>query len=842
MGTGERRSINEPDCLKSVVSQLCTKRVLVGSVSATALFFSMQSTAIAAEPASGATSTGVEEIIVTAQKREERLQDVPIAVTAIGQNTLQVNRVASVTDLNGLAPGLAVRANAGGLSAPAYTLRGAFATAAVAAQDRQISSYIDGVYVGGTRGAVFDLPDLERIEVLRGPQGTLFGRNATAGAVNVVTRDPSGNLHFRQEVTVGNLSQLRTRTTIESPQMGILSAYVTFVHDERRGDVRNLGAGTVFDRTSPVQNIVGRTTSPKWLGSKNANNVFAAVKLAPSDSFALTYKFDYSHNHFTPEARATLVLNPTDFVGGVLNAVVAAQPAGGGAFGPVPLFPDFKRPSAVNNAWTMPGFVKSSGHNVTMTWQATDSLSFKNVTAYRQAEALGISSIMGLDGLEYTPAAKAFFTAPRAFLGGASYAQALGANGGLPTGSYFAGYEGQSYGKYWQVSDELQANYQSELLTLTLGGIWFHSHELSSGVPGFAPNVAFTPTTSLLVPGNVQQTVQNTTSIAAYGQAEVHVNKKLDIVLGARLTSDRKFNDFTFGGAYNATQNMVSGATLTQNTYKKTKPSFNVGVNYKVTDDVLTYAKFSTAFLSGGSSGPLNFEPETVASWEAGLKSQWLDHRLIFNAALFLANYKHSQSAQSGTNVIVNGKSLSQYGVVVVDNGSVRAKGVELELSASPLTGLNLGGSFSYTKTTWLNPSPLLTSNGAHPAKPNGLPDFMGGVNAQYVTPPLFSDSTLLFRIDGIYQGKYRNSALSDFAITNPVLAPYTSTPARWIWNGRVALRDVPIGPLKGEIGIWGRNLSNNRDPIYTLIFGTIQANASYQQARTFGADFIVKY
>jgi iron complex outermembrane recepter protein len=797
-----------------------------------------------AQSASGEGS-GLEEIVVTAQKREQNLQDVPVAVTAISQASLQVNRVTNVMDLNGLAPGLSARQNAGSLGSPSYTMRGVFASASVPAQDRQISSYIDGVYVGGTRGSVFDLPDLERVEVLRGPQGTLFGRNATAGAVSIVTRDPGGEFKFRQEVTVGNLSQLRTRTTIDSPQMGILSAYVTYVHDERRGDVRNLGADTVFDRTSPVQNVVGRTVSPKWLGSKNAENIFVAVKLAPSDAFSLTYKFDYSNNQITPEARATLVINPNDFVGGALSAIYAAQTPGGGAFGPVPLHPDFKRPDATNNAWTMPGFVKSSGHNLTLKWQATDNLSIKNITSYRQTEALGITTIMGLSGLEYTAAAKAFFTAPQVFLGGASYAQALGADGNAPVGSYFAGYEGQGYGKYWQVSNELQANYQSDLLTLTVGGIWFHSHELSSAVPGFAANVAFTPVASLLTPGNVQETIQNTTSIAAYGQAEVHVTEQFDVVVGARITSDKKDNDFTFGGTYNAAQNTISGATLSRNPYKKTKPSFSVGLNYKVNDDVLTYAKFSTAFLSGGTAGPLSFEPETVSSWEAGLKSEWFDRRLRFNAALFLANYKHSQSAQSGTNVADPNdptKTLSQFGVVVIDNGSIRAKGVELEVSASPVTGLGLGATFSYTDTEWLSPSPLLTSNGLHPAAPNGIPAYTGAVNAQYVTPPLFGDATMLFRIDGIYQGKYRNSALLDNATTNPVFAPYEFTPARWIWNGRVALRDIPVGPLKGEIGLWGRNLANNRDPVYTLLFGTIQANASYQQARTLGADFIVSF
>jgi len=828
------------------------------SSSSFALVVAMLAPAFAGAPAQAQdadASSGVGEIIVTAQKREQRLQDVPVAVTAVGQEALQVNRVINVMDLNGLAPGLAARQNAGSLGSPSYTMRGVYASASVPAQDRQISSYIDGVYIGGTRGAVFDLPDLERVEVLRGPQGTLFGRNATAGAVSIITRDPSGELGFRQEVTVGNYSQLRTRTTVETPQMGIFSAYLTYVHDERRGDTRNLGAGTTFDRTASVTGI-GVTKSPKWLGSRNSENIFAALKLTPSDSFSITYKFDRARTDNTPEARAATVINSADFVGGLLAAVYAAQPAGGGSFGPVTLNTGNKRPKEVNNAWTMPGYVRSSGHNLTMNWQATDSLSFKNVASYREAKALGISTIFGLSGLQFSAGS----VLPYAQFAAISYLAGQGVNVADPAnaalvggtigafagnfapqvGRYFAAYEGQSYGKYWQVSDELQANYTSDFLTLTVGGIWFHSNELSSGVPNMAPNVAFTPVPSVLPLGNVQATRQVTTSIAAYAQGEFHITPQLDLVAGARITKDDKDNKFTFGGTYSTALGAVTGASVTRRTFKKTKPTFSVGLNYKVNDDVLVYGKFSTAYLSGGSAGPLSFKPETVASWEGGVKSEWLDRRLRFNLALYQATYKHSQAAQSGQNVFINGQSLGQYGVVVVDNGTIKAKGFELEVVAAPVEGLSIGGSFSLSDVDWKSPSVLITQG--RPIRPSGISKYMAAVNAQYVTQPLIGDATMLFRIDGNYSSKYASSPFTDLATKTPLLAPYNKVPARWIWNGRMALRDVPVGPLKGEIGLWGRNLTNNKDIIYSLIFGSISHNGSYQPARTWGVDFIVKY
>ncbi|MDG2003771.1 MAG: TonB-dependent receptor plug domain-containing protein, partial [Novosphingobium sp.] len=168
-------------------------------------------------------------IIVTAQKREQNVQDVPIAVTALGEDALVANRVTDITNLTGLAPGLMSRANAGALGSPNIVMRGVSASASQPSQDRQISIYLDGVYLGGQRGVIFDLPDVERIEVLRGPQGTLFGRNATAGAISVVTRDPKGEAGFTQSVTVGNYAQLRTRTTLDTPQFGPFSAFVTYV-------------------------------------------------------------------------------------------------------------------------------------------------------------------------------------------------------------------------------------------------------------------------------------------------------------------------------------------------------------------------------------------------------------------------------------------------------------------------------------------------------------------------------------------------------------------------------------------------------------------------------------
>jgi len=789
------------------------------------------------------------EIVVTAQKRAQNLQDVPVAVTAVGQNTLQANRVQSVMDLTGLAPGLVTRSNAGSLGSPSYSMRGVFATSSQPSSDRQISTYLDGVYIGATRGSVFDLPDVERIEVLRGPQGTLFGRNATAGAVSIVTRDPTGEFGVRQEVTVGNFDQFRSRTSIDLPAYGPLSAYVTYVHDQRRGDTRNLGAGTVFDRTSPFTSI-GATRSPKWLGSRNFENVFAALKFQPeSDVFSATYKFDYSDGDNTPEARVATAVNPNSLIGSMLLGVIAAQPPGGGRFGPVVLNPGDKRIKAVNNAWTQSGYQKTYGHNLTLQWRISDDISLKNITAYRHSEVYGPSTIAGLSGLEFTAGAVtpyarfAAISSVRGFLSLPAATQAaivgqIGAALSPMVGSYFAGYEGNSWGKSFQESNETQINYDSRWLTLTVGGLYYHSKEISSGLPGMAPNFAFAPTPSLLPLGNIQDSVSSTVSLAAYAQGELHLTEQLDLVLGGRITRDKKSGWLNSGGQFIGDRNgagFIANTVYTPWTFKKTKPTYSVGANYKVTPDILVYGKYSTAFLSGGAVGPLTFKPETVRSWEGGVKSDLLDRRLRVNLALWDATYKHSQSSQSGQNV-----GQPQLGVVVIDNGTLDANGFELEVVAAPRRDLTFGGSVGYTDAKLKNPNPVVAQGRGY--KLTGVPKWVGNLNAQYQTEPLYRDAYLFLRVDANYQGKFRSIPDPDVEINMPVFAPYEFTPSRWIVNARAAVRDLKLAGADAEVGLWARNLFDNKDAAYSLLFGDFEHNSSYQPARTFGVDLILQF
>lgn len=804
--------------------------------------------AIAQEPADGPM---LEEIIVTAQKREQSLQDVPIAVTALSEDALKANRVTDVTDLSGLAPGLTVRTAAGGSKLPQFIIRGAFSSGLVPGSDKQVSIYLDGVYLSSPRGSIFDLPDVQRIEVLRGPQGTLFGRNATAGAVSISTRDPSGEIGIRASATVGNFDHYRFHTSVETPQIGPFSGYVSYVHNEKRGDIRNAGAGQVWDRGAAADPKIAKAgRSPRYLGSKDSDTWFAALKFETGD-FTTVYKYDRTVDHGTPEGTGLVGLNTgIPLLGSFLGTLIASQPES------VNFAPDGRRPDAVNNAWAIPITQKVQGHNLTSTWMLSDSLTIKNIFAHRRSFLHSTSALDGFSSLTLTQDALGPYATFIAFssipgLAQASPEQRAQAIGRVATslaplvGSPFVGIVGETEVRSHQYSDEVQLNYDSELLTATAGGVWFHSKDWTG--ESLLPNTtSFTPLPGgVLRQANVGKTFNEATSLGAYAQLELHITPQLDIVGGARITHDRKSGQFLFGNPP-ALQSVSFK-------YRKTKPSFLAGVNYFPADDVLVYGKFSTAFVSGGSVAGISFDPETAKSWEAGVKAEVLDRRLRANLALYTVTYKHFQVAASGTNyrdqitqITGNPALASAVGTFVVDQGGpVRARGFEFELMAAPVGGLSLGGSLAYTKTTYKDVSPILLAANGGRYLPVMRPDWNAAFWAQYDTPPLAGgDAYLSFRADSTWTSDVNLAFNPDLPAYHPGAFAETirEIPSNWRVNARIALRDLDIGGINTELALWSKNLTNSRVKGYAVNLSQIVAQANYTPARTYGLDLTIDF
>ena len=838
--------------MKTTGKRISTRSALLAfTAMATGLLMSSPGLAQTA-PTTGDQSTQVGDIIVTAQRRSENLQDVPIAITAITSETLEANRVTNVSDLNGLAPGVTVRPAAGASGIPAFSIRGLTSYGVVPGSDKQVSVYLDGVYISSSRGSLFELPDIQRIEVLRGPQGTLFGRNATAGAISIVTRDPYGEFGIKQDLTAGNFEAFRSRTTIDTPTWNGFSGYLTYVHDERNGDIRNRGAGTSWDRTGPSTRV-GVQTSPEYLGSKDADTIFAAIQYHPNDAFKMTYKFDHAANDFTSEGYAPITYNrAAPLVGSLVTALVTSQAT------PVVFATSGDRPDAVNNAFAVGGRQRNSGHSLTTEYQINEHFSVKNVAAYRDVFITSATQLDGLGGLVFTQQALVPYATFAAFSQNPSLALASPAVQGATIGAFAAGLapavgsrfcfvcnNSQSTGRQW--SDELTLNYTSDRLDLTTGFLYFFQKDRAGGPIGIGNNIAFTtlPNSGRIPLGNESSTYSKGESIAAYLQGQIHITSQLDLVAGARITQDTKSGAFINRGTYVAGPGGFTDGTFVNRvsspfTYDDTQPTYSLGVNYSPSEAVLLFAKYSTAFVSGGSVGSLPFAPETVASTEIGMKGDFLDRRLRANLSIFNAEYEHLQSAQSGSNV-----GQPQLGTVIIDQGDQTARGFELEVTARPTSSITLTGSTGYTDIKFGSISPvLITSAGLTAAtagdyQPAGIPAWTATLSAQYDSQPLFGDTTLTLRTDATWHSDRRNNNNPNQANLYPGYDVFDTTPASWIVNGRAALHDV--GPGNLEIAFWGRNIFDNKEMQFPLNLNGIIAS-SFVAARTFGVDISASF
>lgn len=765
----------------------------------------------------GGENEGIEEIIVTAQKREQSLQTVPISVSALTAEALERNRVTSVRDLSGLTPNLQVKTIAGGQGAPVFIMRGSVGLGTAPGQDKGTAVYLDGVFLGSAGGQIFDVADIERIEVLRGPQGTLFGRNSSAGAISIVTRDPAGEFQAKIMSSIGNQDQLRLQARVDTPRFGPFSLAGTYTHIENRGDIRNLGGGTTWDFSRVAGPRYARLVSPDWLGGRNSESVAIALKGEITPDFTTTYKFDYTSAKLTTDGIGILATNFAGSFGAAL----------GGAFqtlynnAPNTTQVSLRRPDAVNNAFTVPTWSRVQGHNLTSTWQLSDSISIKNVFGYRKTDVKAPGNqVDGLGGLTATPA---FLGVLYGAVSQPTRDQLIAANSGAPLlGIVFtAEYEQR------QASDELQVNYDSQLVTVTAGLMYYWQRTRLGGFGTAADTISLTPAPNFVIPNaNRVPSVAGTRSYAGYSQAEFHVTPELDLVGGIRVTHDKKYG-----------VDRAVGTNPVPYTFKDTRLTYLLGLNYEVAPSKMLYAKYSTGYISGGRLGFV-YKPETSESWEAGLKADWLDRRLRTNLAGFFVTYKNLQAINSGRLFAATRPDLATAMGVVANVGNAEAYGFELETTYRPVDPLTLIANMGYTHFKYTSLRPEFLAVGS--VGPVYRPKWSGNFAAQYDSAPVFGDARLQFRVDARF--------VSDQALLSvvPPFRPQTYVDAAhtgdvWIFDTRLSLVDVDAGTAKVQVSAWGKNIFNNRRPSYGADLAAVMTTR-YEQAATYGIDLTVRY
>ncbi|WP_187276342.1 TonB-dependent receptor [Parahaliea maris] len=711
--------------------------------------------------------TALEEVVVTAQRRQQSVQDVPISIEAFSSDQIDDYRINNLIDLGTLVPNLSAVEGSGGTRSVLFQIRGLYASGTALAADSGVAIYLDGVYLPGGSGGLTNYADLERIEVLRGPQGTLFGRNTSGGAISFITPDPDGEFGFKQTFTAGNFDLFESRTRIDTPKWGPISASINYTYQEREGDVDNLGAGFVVDWTNFESKAY---ESPERLGDSDSDALLVAVDFDLHEDLRLVYKYDYQEVDTSPP--------PV----GILGVADVLAPI-------VPLIESSiadKRPDAVNNAFHTQTYSEIWGHNLTAEYEISESLSLRNIFAYRE----GYVEVPGqtLDGIgQFAPGIVVFFV-----------------TGGKETE---------------QTSNETQLIWETDRFTWTNGFLYYALDQEAGGLPdSTAPNAIFGGTPGSFIPGleTGRRSEAETESLAAYTQLEYRLSDQWELVLGGRYTNDKKdYIDRT-----------LPGQELRLD-YDESEPTYMVGANWLPTEDILLYAKYSIGYISGGLVSGLEYDPEMAKSFEVGGKATWLQGRLRTNIALFSVDYEDQQFGTAG-NLVDPPVAASQ---VLVNAGDTEAQGVEFEASWVPITNTTLGMSFGYLDFEFKDIDLALLGG---PISPHLRPDWTGTVFGDYVTDPIFGDAQVRFHLDASYRSE-------EWIATRPTDYVDGTNGDVWRLNGRISLAGIKLAGGEVSVAVWGRNLTDSDLPVNMNTLGPVVAG-QYEFSRTYGLDLTFEY
>ncbi len=729
----------------------------------------------------------IPEVLVTARRRQESVQDIPIAITAI-TSQLQTADVRDIRDIVAFTPNVRIDSVYQRANAPSITIRGISPSRT---DDNSIDSpigiLIDGIFLGSLPGQIIENFDVERIEVLRGPQGTLFGRNTVGGALNVVRTAPTGRWGASVQYTTGSWNDQEFRGVLNAPIIeDKLAAKIFFIAANRDGYLHN----TFLNINQP---------------QKNYKNFGVALKFTPNDRFKalLTVeKYDdrsqggaFLGNYNVGPGVFPSPKGPSDnnLPGGLLDVFLP------GVFGlpNVPARTNLAIPSTISDNWASPGSVQTYAYTLNMSAKLSDSLRLESVTGYRNQHELASEDFDGssTDFIKIATDAHYHQFSEELRLEG-DWNSSLGKVSFVMGGYYFnSGFKRKwvTSGDFWSFvsdlsgynlvnntwgapglaeatgfADPISACLQTPLhRNAVLAGV-FGRVNCDPGVPGGGAGYG---------PGLINKLyeTQQTDSVAGFAHADWEFLPKLTLTGGLRYTWERKH--FVGYQSYLAPLSRVNvddfpdKADLS-NSYQQLSPM--AAISYKMTPEILWYLSFSEGWHAGGFFGvnqnsadfvSNQYKPETAKSFELGMKGQFFDHRVQFNAAAFLNDFTNKQES-----AIVFDKTTNTVVTLFTNVGGLRYEGVEGEFEWVVTRRFNLAASFGYLNAHYTNLLIGYPGNQAGPVpivnatflKPRGAPEFTAGGAANYtlsVGPGDLVLGTRISWVDSEYGDLYNASS-----------------------------------------------------------------------------------
>lgn len=610
----------------------------------------------AARPAITVYVSAIEELTVTSQRVEESLQKVPLAVTALGSRDLELGLVQNIQKVAYLTPNLYMETNTGLPSGGRAAIRGVGEDESFFSADTPVGIYIDDIYIPRQTGAQFDLYDLERVEVLRGPQGTLYGRNTTAGAIRLISRQPGNQWRFNADGTLGQFGRADLKGSLNVP-LGEKAAL------QVAGLTRNMDG---YDRD---------TVNNRRVNNQDVKAGRASLRLLPSPKWNILLSGDVVRERSLPGFAVAFVPQPPILNGfGIGPTDIRQQLDGDGDI------------HTIQSDLTDPmNDLDQTGFNASFTYNINDTTSVKYIGGYRELSNLLLLDADGRVGN---------------FLN-------------IPGGPSFHLFQDQDQN---QNSHEIQLQGRpSDRFRYIVGGYFFHERNeqrteniifaprgrnnywdvdlTTDSRAGFA-NLDFTPQPKLrLTVGGRFTSDQKKFNTIIYNFQGVQLQHCMfpngSYPLGTRACA----------ATDPAGSRMVPVERHLDETFDAFTPSLAVDV--QATPDLLLYGSARRGFKSGGFDGRANngfgiltllpVASEKLWSYEAGLKSNLARNRLRFNVAAFYNDWKDLQG--TGTDPAGNFFRTTL--------GNVETKGVELEAKAAPAKGLEIQGSLAFLRTAY---------------------------------------------------------------------------------------------------------------------------------------------
>jgi len=801
----------------------------------TKLMMSISAMAIAV---TGVAYAQVDTITVTAQKREENIQDVPIAVSAFDGAALEERAVTSVAGLSNITPNVSLDGGTPFSGDPAVIsayIRGIGANDFAFNIDPGVGVYLDGVYLARSIGANQDLLDVERVEVLKGPQGTLFGRNTIGGAISIITHTPGDEFAFHGDVTTGSFELLQIRGTVDIPLSESLKSSISFSSKDRRGYMRRIPYPGYQDfNVEPIQSMRAAIYGNEGDREGGNDSKNARVKLLYDDGgpFKATLSADYSYSKQSQLANKLIATSDAVFAG-TYNCAIEGIIAMGDecGFGP----PSFAYLGGIGGlAWvddlpTIFGVntdmdpyndripyddrfvtddidttyangnniarLENYGFHLTLDFDLAENTALKLISAYRK---LDWDVGMDLDGSPLNFLHTSFTT------------------------------------DQWQFSQEAQltGSFMDDRIRYVVGGYYFTEKGDLHDFVTFAEGLLQVDGPNFL----------KTTNYAGFGQIDFDLTEWLTISAGGRYTHEKKLfegaqsdrnglnykiysfltNNGLDMGYYAdcasisptiseacriAAEFPVAGEPLRYYISGIQTKSFNnfspkVSLQLKPADGMMLYGSYSEGYRTGGwttrLSNPLDYAPdfdeEDATSWELGYKSTLFDNKVLFNVAAFTTKYQGIQlNFQQGVSPTIQ------------NAGDARIKGVEIETVFAPGNGFSVNASLGLINAEYIsvldpaqvapNPAQAGVFPGADLPK---TPDFKFNISPRFEFDP-GNGATMVLLADFTHTSSMWNDTERAYLLQRPATdilnlsARYEEPDGRW---------DITVG---------GTNITNER-------------------------------